>query len=81
MSELVAIDKIIVPEHTAHRMNVDDLARDIDECGLINPIILDQDYVVLAGFRRLKAFQQLGRKEIPAIIRSNPIPEIFVNLR
>jgi ParB family transcriptional regulator, chromosome partitioning protein len=49
------------------------LAENIDKNGLINPITIIKDetgnYVLLAGERRLRAFQHLAKKKIPAIIK------------
>jgi ParB family chromosome partitioning protein len=66
----VSIAAITIPEtdRPEFRENVDDLAKHIEENGLYRPIIIDRDYQLLAGYRRLKAYQQLGRTEIPAEI-------------
>lgn len=48
------------------------LAKNIDKNGLINPITVLKDsdgYVLLAGERRLRAFQYLGKKTIPSIVK------------
>ena len=51
---------------------LDELAGDIREHGLINPItVMEQSeggYVLIAGLRRLKATEQLGAKEIRATV-------------
>lgn len=46
----------------------EDLKASIKRAGLINPIRLDspESKVLLAGYRRLQAFKQLGFEEIPA---------------
>lgn len=47
---------------------IDELAADIEINGLINPItvmqLADGEFQLLAGLRRLKAFESLGRDEI-----------------
>ncbi|TKH35994.1 plasmid-partitioning protein [Paenibacillus polymyxa] len=43
---------------------IEELARDIEQNGLINPIVLTPDYQLIAGERRLRAHQFLGRKEV-----------------
>ena len=48
------------------------LAMSIEENGLIHPIMVLRDgdnFVLLSGERRLKAYQSLGKKTIPAIVR------------
>ena len=50
------------------------LAMSIEENGLIHPIMVLRDgdgYVLLSGERRLKAYQSLGKKMIPAIVRES----------
>lgn len=50
------------------------LSRSIEQIGLIQPIVVREvvgGYEVIAGMHRLTAFQQLGRAEIPAIIRTD----------
>jgi ParB family transcriptional regulator, chromosome partitioning protein len=49
------------------------LAQNIDKNGLINPITVLKDdkgqYILLAGERRLRAYQELGKTKIPCIIK------------
>ncbi len=50
------------------------LAMSIEENGLIHPIMVLRDsdkFVLLSGERRLKAYQLLGKKMIPAIVRES----------
>ena len=44
------------------------LAENIREHGLFHPIVLDKDYNLVAGLRRIRAYEQLGRDKIPARI-------------
>ena len=44
--------------------DIQELASDIDENGLINPILVTPDYTLIAGERRLRAHEFLGRNEI-----------------
>lgn len=46
--------------------DLDELANDIKENGLITPIAVTQDYELLAGWRRLNACKKLGWAEIEA---------------
>jgi ParB-like chromosome segregation protein Spo0J len=46
--------------------DIDALADSISQFGLIQPIVVDADLNLIAGGRRVKAFQKLGRDEIDA---------------
>ena len=67
----------IVPNRSQPRQRFDDeaiagLARSIENAGLMQPIVVRKasvGYELVAGERRWRAFQSLGRTEIPAIIR------------
>ena len=49
---------------------VKELAESIEQVDLINPITLDQDHNLIAGFHRLLAFRDvLKRDTIPAIVK------------
>ena len=54
---------------------VDAVANSITEFGFKNPIIVDSDFVIIAGHTRLKAAKKLGLKEVPVIIASDLTPE------
>lgn len=68
----------ITPNKAQPRQRFDEeairgLARSIEQSGLMQPIVVRQapgGYELVAGERRWRAFQSLGRTEIPAIIRS-----------
>ena len=47
----------------------EEVAKSIEQVGYCNPIIVDEDMVVLAGHTRLKALKKLGWKECDVIIR------------
>lgn len=71
--ELVAVDKIEVPtERKRDPGDITTLARSIEIEGLHQPILLGEDYTLAAGLRRLTAFKLLGRKKIPAIVKTFP---------
>ena len=56
--------------------DVQSLANSIERGGLLNPIIVrrkDGWYEIIAGHRRFRAFNQLGYKQIPAIIKKQAI--------
>ena len=46
-----------------------ELAESIKLCGLINPVTIDSEYFLLAGFHRWKSYIHLGYKTIPAVIK------------
>ena len=48
--------------------NIEEIAESINDIGLINPISIDSDQNLIAGYHRLQAYKLLGLKEIPAII-------------
>lgn len=47
---------------------VDEIAKSIEKYGLIIPIVIDSEKNLLDGERRLRAFEKLGKKEIPFIV-------------
>jgi ParB family chromosome partitioning protein len=66
--------------------NIQEIADSINEIGLINPISIDTDNNLIAGFHRLQAYKLLGFKEIPAIISTQKelkarLQEIDENLK
>jgi len=69
MSQLVAISQIKKKKRL--RKNLDDLKslkKDIAINGLLQPIVIDTDNVLVAGLRRLKSCQQLNWKNIPCTV-------------
>ncbi len=67
MTERVAIDSIRIEKR--RREDVGDiaaLARNIDQHGLIHPIVITDDNVLIAGERRLRAHQHLNLTTIDA---------------
>ena len=48
--------------------NVDPLVESIREVGLLNPIAVTADRVLVSGLHRLEAFRKLGRLTIPTIV-------------
>ena len=46
------------------------LMKSIKDVGLLHPIVVSEKGELIAGFRRLKAFQLMGLEEIPATIVS-----------
>lgn len=80
-SRTLRLHQVIVPEHI-HRMTISedairDLARSIEQNGLINPITVidngDDTYTLRAGHSRLLAHQYLNRSTIDATIRTGSV--------
>ncbi len=60
------------PRTNFNQKDIDELASSIKELGLIQPItvkVMDGNYELISGERRLRAFKQLGIRTIPAYIR------------
>jgi len=64
----VKIDSIIVKDgrRAIDEKKVKEMAASIAEIGLLNPIIIDNENVLLAGAHRLEAYKLLGLTEIEA---------------
>lgn len=78
MSELIKLEKIIVPavrsRQKIEESKIEELADSINEVGLINAILVIKNknkYEIIAGERRFLAFQRLGRKEIPCVVKKS----------
>ena len=83
----VDINAIIFNEkeriRTTSGKNIDKLVSSIKKFGLFHPILLNNDYKLIAGYRRLLACKALGWKTIPVIIRNDPteLEEISIELQ
>ncbi len=68
----------LLKEHPRNRELFDDIqgerwqefVESIKTSGIIVPLIITQDYVVISGNQRLKAAKELGLKEVPCEIRT-----------
>lgn len=66
---LVRIEDIKIKKRIRkENKSIDSLADSMRVYGLLNPIVLDTDYMLIAGFRRLQAAKELGWTTIPATI-------------
>lgn len=54
---------------------VDAVANSIKEFGFKNPIIIDKDFVIVAGHTRRLAAEKLGLKVVPCIVADDLTPE------
>jgi N6-adenosine-specific RNA methylase IME4 len=72
---LVKISQIKIGKRFRKNLqDIDSLANDIKQNGLLHPIVITENYDLIAGLRRMKAFEMLGEAEIPSsIIRINDI--------
>jgi ParB family chromosome partitioning protein len=73
----IEIDKISLnpnqPRTNFNKKSLDELASSINELGLIQPVTVqkvDENFILISGERRLRAFKQLNKKYIPAYIRT-----------
>jgi len=71
----VRIDKIDLGDRIRDDLgDIDKLAESIEEIGLVSPITVeekeDSEYRLVAGYRRIKAYERLGRERIEARIIS-----------
>jgi N6-adenosine-specific RNA methylase IME4/ParB-like chromosome segregation protein Spo0J len=68
---LLSIDSIKIPMNRrgTDQAKIRELMDSIKEIGLLNPVTITKDHVLIAGLHRLKAFQELGKTEIECNIR------------
>ena len=73
----VAIDSIYPYPDNPRRNDkaVDAVAESIRQFGFKNPIIVDDDYVIISGHTRRLAALKLGLKEVPVYVASDMTPE------
>jgi ParB family chromosome partitioning protein len=65
----IPLDNIVIDEGHRIRKDAGDLTSliaSIQKVGLLNPIVVTEDYRLVAGFRRLSACRKLGWNEIEA---------------
>ena len=64
MSELVRLVEIQIGTRYRQALgDIESLARNIAEMGLLHPIVLSKDLTLIVGLRRLAAFRKLGRSK------------------
>jgi ParB family transcriptional regulator, chromosome partitioning protein len=65
----VPIYKIVIGQrHRRQLGNIDALAANIGELGLLHPVVVRRDGLLVAGERRLEACKRLGWRSIPATV-------------
>lgn len=67
MQDIKITDIVIKNSRVLNMTKVDALCQSIREIGLLNPVILNRDGVLLSGHHRVEAFKKLGKEEIPAM--------------
>lgn len=68
--ETVKIKKLIPYENNARTHNekqVEKIAKSINEFGFINPVIIDNEYKIIAGHGRVLGAIKLGMSEVPCL--------------
>ncbi len=61
----------LIPYENNPRINdgaVDAVIESIKQCGYVAPIVVDEDYVILAGHTRRKALMDMGVDEVECIV-------------
>ena len=78
---LIDINKIVVKDRIRKDFgDIEELAQDIKENGLINPPVVTPDYNLIAGERRLRAMKHLGWKQIEVRVMTVDSAEQALNL-
>lgn len=82
MLEYVKTDSIITSnDYLRLNGNVEKLKKSIETIGLINPIIINKNFNLLAGGRRLTAMKELGMDEVPVIkVDKNNLEEELISI-
>lgn len=66
---LVSIRDILIGNRFRKEIGeIKTLAKSIEEIGLLHPVVLNERFELIAGHRRIKAYEFLGRENIPAYI-------------
>lgn len=72
----IAIEKIQTnprqPRQWFDQKNIEELAYSIAEHGIIQPLVLDLNYIIIAGERRFRAAKWLGLTELPCMLMPMP---------
>ena len=68
----IPIDKIELGTRArVEYRNIDELAESFKEFGVLQPIVITEDFKLVFGGRRLTAAKEAGLEEIPAILRKD----------
>ena len=78
---LIDINKVVVKDRIRKDFgDIEELAQDIKENGLINPPVVTPDHVLIAGERRIRALRALGKTDIEVRIMTVDSAEQALNL-
>lgn len=78
---LIPITKIQVHDRIRKDFgDIEELAKDIEQNGLINPPVINKEYTLLAGERRLRACRMLGWEQIPVTMMDTRDAEHELNI-
>ncbi len=68
----VRIEEIKIKKRARHNLgDLKDLAKSLSEHGLMNPVTITEDKVLISGHRRIEAAKLLGWKTIEATVHPN----------
>lgn len=83
--KMIGIDEItpnpLQPREAFDREKLREMADTVSEVGVLQPIVVrpkGKIYEIIAGERRWKASQIVGKKEIPALVKDVPDEEVMV---
>src|SRR5271167_55897 len=68
--ELLPIDSIHIFPNNARlhsRKQIEQIARSIERCGFVNPILVDEGGLIIAGHGRLEAARKTEMLQVPVI--------------
>lgn len=71
----VTLQKYENNSRTHSEEQIDQVVRSINEFGFTNPILIDEDNIIIAGHCRLDAAVKVGLKEVPVIILKGLTPQ------
>lgn len=71
--ENIGIEKIVPYENNPRLNNnsIEKVAKSIEEFGWQQPIVVDQNMIIIVGHTRYEAAKKLGLEEVPVIIADN----------
>jgi ParB-like chromosome segregation protein Spo0J len=75
--EYIDVERLIpsVNNPRNNKTAVDKVAGSIKEFGFKNPVIVDKNMVIIAGYRRISVARKLGLKDVPVIRIEDLTPE------
>ncbi len=72
--ENVSIEKLIPYKNNAKihdEKQIEQIAKSIKEFGFINPVLIDENYQIIAGHGRILGAKRLGMEEVPCLFVEN----------